>query len=84
MPTPRIAPKCRVNRSPSTAKRPVRALYIGGIGPNNALEQAVRFLPKFPELELCLVGWAEEADKSSLQQLARSVGASERLRFLEL
>ncbi|MCB0406098.1 MAG: glycosyltransferase family 4 protein [Bdellovibrionales bacterium] len=61
---------------------PVRALYVGGIGPNNALEHAVRALARFPELELCLVGWAEKRDKENLMRLAESLGVAHRTRLL--
>ncbi|MBW2424801.1 MAG: glycosyltransferase family 4 protein [Deltaproteobacteria bacterium] len=75
-----IAPTLRADADGS---RPCRIAYVGRLeaykGIDVLLRAAAMLVPRFPELEVVVIGRGREA--SRLEQLARELGLTERVRF---
>ncbi len=56
-------------------------LYVGGIGDNNALPEAVEALAHSPETHLLLVGWENKGERERLQSVAIRNGVSGQLHW---
>lgn len=61
----------------------VAMAYIGGIGEENGIEEAIGALPQLPRVHFFLFGWAEGAHLRRLEELARKLGVRDRVRFPE-
>jgi glycosyltransferase involved in cell wall biosynthesis len=55
--------------------------YFGGIGQNNALEEAIRAVARVPGVYFILWGWGNAAFLEHLKQVAVGVGVDHRLRW---
>jgi glycosyltransferase involved in cell wall biosynthesis len=55
--------------------------YFGGLGHYNALPDAIRAVARIPKLVFVLWGWGEKAYTDALRELARGVGAGDRVFF---
>jgi len=56
--------------------------FVGGIGRENALEDAIVALVEVPTLHFLVWGWGEPEYLSSLNKLAREFGVTDRVHFL--
>jgi glycosyltransferase involved in cell wall biosynthesis len=56
-------------------------IYMGGLGERNCLDLAIQSLTQIPNLYFFVFGWSEATFVSSLENLARSLGISERVFF---
>ncbi len=69
---------------PPFEERPLRAIYLGRLEPYKRIERLLRataaLAPRFPALELVLVGRGRS--RASLEREARALGIAERTRFV--
>ena len=82
-------PRLRQARRGDTLARTLNApadalflLYIGGIGRNNALEEAIGALREADRVHLVLVGWGDPAYRGALEAFAAREGVGNRVHFL--
>lgn len=59
-------------------------VYMGGIGPANAIEEAVRALSSVPNLCFLLTGWCDTSYKKRLVRTARECGVDHRFFLLDM
>lgn len=57
-------------------------LYLGGVGPANALDAAIEAVASVEGVALLVAGWGEPGYVAELERLAASLGAASRVRFL--
>jgi glycosyltransferase involved in cell wall biosynthesis len=60
----------------------VLLLYVGGIGKNLALKEAIEALPNFPTLHFVLVGWGDKGFINELRETATKNQVATRVHFV--